>query len=251
MIRIAICDDDRKLARNLKQHLEQKSEQMQDIMLQIILYHSGENFLHDVENGVTFHIVFMDIQMEAMNGVAVGHQFRKCADRDDIIMIFISSHITYSEALLDIGNVRFVRKPFVKEKLDDAFNRAVSQVLKYKEKIPRLFYYRLSAEIFSVDVDKIAYLKNNRKIIELFVWNPSKKEINSLERFYSSIPEALDQLPKENFFQCERSHVVNLAYVQQVRSTYFSLVDVDNTHIPIGKTYRSKAKDLFFQHRGA
>jgi len=38
----------------------------------------------------------MDIEMETMNGIAVGHQFRKCVNHDEVTLIYISSHESYS-----------------------------------------------------------------------------------------------------------------------------------------------------------
>jgi len=245
MVQIAICDDDRKLANNLKLHLEQISEKMHDIMLKICIFHSGEDFIHTIEKGNMFNIVFMDIEMGEMDGVAVGHRFRKCADRDDTILIYISSYDSYSTALVNIGNVRFLRKPLDYDKLVEVFDRAVSQVIKHQNRVPMQFNYKINTQAFSVDAEQIVYLKSSRKVIELFSWN-QKKEIISVDKFYSSLAEALEQLPSERFFQCERSHVINLTYVRQMRVTYFSLIDANHTHIPIGKTYRQTAKDTFF-----
>jgi len=224
---------------------------MHDIKICIQIYHSGENFLCAVENGVIFDIVFMDIQMDGKNGIIVGQQFRESVDRDDVMLIYISSHDIYSERLLDIGNVRFIKKPFTYDEVDKVFNRALSQVFKYKEKAPNLFHYKLNTDVFSVDTELITYLKVNNKITELYKWVRQNKEIISTDKFYLSLSATLEQLPNERFIQCERSHIINLAYVRQMRNAYFSLIDINNTTIPIGKTYRQKVREAFFRYKSA
>jgi len=248
-VKIAICDDDLSFTNQLKNYIVKKGAQMQGHTFQVTVYHCGEDFLRDVALGVSFNLVFMDIEMDTMNGIAVGNQFRENSDCDDVIIIYISSHNTYSDELLDIGNVRFIKKPYSEEKLDIAFDRAVTHTIKYMKKIPQKFVYTVNKDSISVDTDNIVYLKKTRKVIEIYTWN-SDKSIQYLDKFYSSISETIKQLPQESFFQCERSYIVNFAYVGQAWNTVFVMADVGSTHIPIGKTYRLKAKAAYFRHMG-
>jgi len=248
-MKIAICDDDKSVVTKLSHYLKQKSDKMHEGVMEVWVYHCGEDFLKDVESGMKFHIVFMDIEMGTMNGIAVGHQFRKNSEYDDVIFIYISSHRTYSQELLDIGNVRFIRKPISKE-LDIVFTRAVAQAQKYIDKTPAKFIYTVNKDLFSVNLDMIVYLKSSGKFLELYIWDNVKREIILTDRYYSTIADATKQLPNEKFFQCERAHVVNLAFVKRTLKSSFILMDVSGTQLPIGKTYRAQVQKVFFNHRG-
>jgi DNA-binding LytR/AlgR family response regulator len=223
---------------------------MQNFAMQVFVYHSGEDFLKAVDSGMAFHIVFMDIEMETMNGIAAGHQFRKNTDSYDVVIIYISSHNTFSDELLDIGNVRYIMKPYCEEKLDMAFDRAYTQATKHMEKTPQNeIFYTVGKDQISVETENLVYLKSTKNLVSLYIWDSGSKSIRYLDKFYSTINEAMIQLPQENFFRCERSHIVNLAYVKQVWGTALVLSD-NMTEIPIGKTYRAEVKKAYFRHRG-
>jgi len=249
-LKIAICDDDISFTGQLEKYVKKKGAQMQETILQVSVYHSGEDFLQDIECGESFNIVFMDIEMGAMNGIAAGHQFRRISDSDEVVIVYISNHDSFSDELLEVGNVRFVKKPYSEEKLDIAFGRAVAQAIKYIEKAPQKFLYTTYKDSASVNTDKIVYLKSTKNTISIYAWDSSEKSIQFFDKFYSTVPEVLKNLPQESFFRCERSHIVNLLYVQKIWTTAFVLSDNDDTEIPIGKTYRQEAKEAFFSYRG-
>jgi len=249
-MRIAICDDDLSLTNQLKDYLAKKETQMQDHTFKVTVYHCGEDFLAAALSGEMFHIIFMDIEMESMNGITAGHQFRKISDSDEAVIIYISSHNSFAGELLDVGNVRFVKKPCSEEKLDTAFERAVAQAINYMEKTPQKFFYTTYKDKSSVSTDKLVYMKSTKNTISLYTWDSKERIIQYFDKFYSTIPEVIKQLPPERFFRCERSHIVNLFYVQKLWSSAFVLADKSNTEIPIGKTYRAQAKDAFFSYRG-
>ncbi|MDR2571414.1 MAG: LytTR family DNA-binding domain-containing protein [Oscillospiraceae bacterium] len=248
-MKIAICDDDVLFTDELCLYIKKKNLQMQEYDLQVYVYHSGEDFLKAVESGMVFQIVFMDIEMGAMNGITVGHQFRKSSNCDDVVIIYISSHNTYSEDLLDVGNVRYIKKPFSEDKLNNAFDRGVAQAIKYMAKVPFKFIYTVNKDKIMIDSNEIVYFKSAGKFIEIYKIDSTDRNIHFFDKFYSNIPEIIKRLPKEYFYQCERSHVVNLEYVYQIRSTSFVLTDNKNTQIPIGKTFRQEAKKAFFHNR--
>jgi len=251
MIRIAVCDDDRNVVESIQRYLEEKDRQLQEERLDISLYSSGEDFLRDIEAGAVFHIVFMDIQMNALNGVEVGKILREQPDKDSTIIIYISSYNSYAEALLDIGNIRFLKKPITRDQLERMFNRVFSQALKYKEILNQhlSFGFNVHKESHSIKMCEIVYMKSNGKFLELYVWDSAKKAICFEDRFYSSISATLEQLPKEQFTQCGRWHIVNLDCVQRLAAEFLTLTDERNTQIPVGNTFRESVKEAYFRRK--
>jgi len=249
MIRVAVCDDDPNVTTSIHRYLKKKDEQLQVEALNISLFHSGADFLMAVEHGAIFHIVFMDIEMDGLNGIEVGQMLRKRPDGDDLILIYISSHDSYFREVVQLGTYRFIDKPIKEAELDCVFSKAIVQAVKYKSAItPRLFSFKFGGEFQSVRVDDIAFLKNKKRLIELHIWKHTETSVDLLSKFYSTIDEIVDQLPKEQFVQCERSYVVNLNYVQRLEKDEFVLRD-SRTRIPIGRTYKDEVRDVFFRHQ--
>ena len=252
MIRIAVCDDDKNITEYIYQYLLRKNEQLKEEQLDISLYHSGTDFLRDVEDGATFHIVFMDIQMDGLNGIEAGQALRSRSDIDDVILIYISNHDTYSHALLEVGSYRFIRKPVGEKKLDEVASRAITQALMHQEqeKNPSLFHFNIHKDIHFVRTQEIVYLKSTNKSIDIYVWQPKQVSIVFLERFYSSIPKVLAQLSDNNLTQCERSYIVNLRYVKRMTGSNFILADKNETPIPIGRAHKDQVKIAYTKRRG-
>ena len=250
VIRVAICDDDKLLASNLQIYLEEKNAQLQDVSLKISLYHSGEDFLQDIDSGMSFQIVFMDIQMRGLNGIEVGQRLRSRPDGDDAIMIYVSSHESYYEGVVDVGGFRFIKKPIKKDRLDDVFQKALAQAIKYKRILdtPSLFRYKTCAESQSVLTNQIVYMKSAKRVIELATWGHAERAIVVIGKFYARLEETLEQLPGELFVRCERSHVVNLCYVHRMEKDFFILSDKYATCIPIGRAYKQESKRAYFNY---
>lgn len=249
-MKIAICDDDASFTENLAKYIRKRSAEIETTEIQVFVFHSGEDFLSAVESKNSFDIVFMDIEMGGMNGITVGNHLRNQSDCDDVVIIYISSHTSFSDALLDVGNVRFIKKPCSIEKLDFIFDRAIAQVHKYMERTPSKFVYTVHKDNLTVDTNRLVYLKGTGKLISIYIWDSTNKRIKYADKFYSSVSEAIKQLPQESFVRCARSLIVNLAYVEQLRSAAFILADEKETQITIGKTYRLEAKKAYFSHMG-
>jgi len=249
MIRIAICDDDKELAEKLRCFLQNKGKELGDIEMHATTYHSGEDFLQTVATGAFFHIVFMDIQMKGLDGIKTGEALRSTDDGDDTLLVYMSSYDSYYEGIAYVGSFGFIKKPFSLEKVEEIFHRAITKAQKYGKR-EQVFLYNVYQDKHSVKTMKIVYLKNNKRTVELYVWDEASKNIIFLDKFYSSITEILGRLPRVQFVQCERSYVVNLDYVEQMGASFFSLSGKDGVKIPIGKTMKEDVKQAYFRHRG-
>jgi DNA-binding LytR/AlgR family response regulator len=192
----------------------------------------------------------MDIQMGEMSGVEAGQALRNLPNGDDVIMIFISSHDSYFEELVELGSFRFIGKPVDEKKLDDVFSRAINQAMKIKTEASSLFHFKVGLERHTVRTDEIAYLKNTKRTITLFIWDREKKAVDITYKIYSTIDNIMQQLPEAAFVQCERSYIVNLGAVRSMDKDYFLLHDDNNTRIPIGKVFKLEAKKSYFKHLG-
>lgn len=250
MIHIAVCDDDIGVTKNIHEYLMSKEKQLQDETLNTLIYHSGEAFLKDIELGAIFHIVLMDIQMNGINGVKVGELLRSRPGGDDIIMVYISGHGGYFEDLVNVGSFRFVKKPIDYNDLDDVFTRATNQAIKHKAALnaPEQFMYKVGLDTHTVRRDKIAYIKKNLRLAELYAWDDIQQDIKYVDKFYAKLDRAMLQLPEDQFLHCERSYVVNLAFVSNIEKDAFTLSNRNATRIPISKSCRIKARQAYFKY---
>ena len=86
MIKIAICDDDDFICNQLKNILID----IEDIYLEkldIKIFHSGIELDHSIQHRGGYDIIFLDIEMEQMNGVEVGKKLRNEYEEETTEMI--------------------------------------------------------------------------------------------------------------------------------------------------------------------
>lgn len=112
-----------------------------------------------------------------------------------------------------------------------------------------LFHYKTGTETHSIETDAIAYLKNVKRIIELYIWNPRDNSITLASKFYSTVSDAMSRLPASQFLRCERSHIVNMGHIQLMEKNAFILKDNDETNIPISRSQKTDAAKAFFMYQ--
>ena len=251
MIRIAVCDDDREITANIYYYLKEKMQQLKDERLYINTYQSGVDFLHDIERNTAFHIVIMDIEMDGISGIEVGQTLRKNPNGDGVIMIYISNHNNYCRDLVQIGSFNFITKPIDMDEFDNVFSKALNLAIKYKRIVSasNLFVFKIGKTEHSISRDRIVYIKCVLgRMAQIYIWDKERRMICPGDKFYSSMDEAMEQLPKEQFVRCERSSIANLRYVEGIEKGSFRLIDTEATRISIGRAYKPETKAAFFRY---
>ena len=247
MYKIAVCDDDPNVVDYTQRYLNEKSNSISE-KISTSTFSSAKDFLNHVKKGNAYHIVFMDIVMEEMDGTEAVSKLRDLPNGDDVLLIYMSNHDSYYEKVAQEGVFRFLNKPLTREKLEDAFSRAIKVVSKNTEE--RLFHYKINKDVYSVPEKEIVFFEIANKSLSIYTWNGKERRIVYLEEFYSSIRSAIEILPEENFVQCARSYLINFDYVKnKIGSTHFVLKDKEKTQIPIGIKYKKNVQDAYTKYR--
>lgn len=92
MLQIAICDDEKFYRDQMKMYLESYLTD-HNLEATIHLFLSGEDFLSRKENVVKYDIVFMDINMNEMDGIQTAMQIR--AFQSETFIVLVTAFINY------------------------------------------------------------------------------------------------------------------------------------------------------------
>ena len=85
MLKIAVCDDDKKDREVIASLLGEYAEYTQ-MKYELRTFESGEQF---IESGYVPHILFLDIMMDKTDGIQIGAGIRK--NKENIIIIYTTS----------------------------------------------------------------------------------------------------------------------------------------------------------------
>ena len=197
-MRIAVCDDDRRIREIL---LREISDYVPGA--EVICYKNGEDLLHAE---LIPDILFLDIKMPGINGIKLAEKLR--GNGMDIVIIFISGEDKYVWQAFDVDALQYLRKPISKTDLTNTLERAIQKVQSGRgennENNPSMMirYKGISEKVFLSDI--IYAEASGRKV----VLHRMKDQVE----YYGKISD-LEMMLGGDFFRVHRAFLINLKYV--------------------------------------
>ena len=92
MLKIAICDDDLKFAGNLETLVITESQEI-GIRVETEVFADGKTLVEHIRAGERYSLIFLDIEMELVDGISAARLIRE-TDRS-VLFIYISGYDSY------------------------------------------------------------------------------------------------------------------------------------------------------------
>lgn len=198
-MRIAICDNDRDFLKDMKALLEQAAKGMDNT---IVCYCAGEKLLEDYrERRIRYDVVFMDIVLEDMDGIALGKQLKEIDE--EMLLILLTNYVEYAVQGYEARAFRYLLKPVNEDVLKNIFagimqERSRKQVLQIMA----------DGEESFVPLSKIFFLEAKEKYTTIYAEGQRYLTRNSLN-YYEKL------LLEKGFCRIHRKYLVNLCNVRR------------------------------------
>lgn len=179
-------------------------------------FSSAEAFLFHYAEDKSFDILLLDIEMGAMDGVALAKEVRKSDEAVQIV--FITGYSDYISEGYDVSALHYLMKPVHKEKVFEILDRAVQK----KKKNERVLILELSGEMVRIPLYEIRYLEVRQNYVTIH----ARKDY-TVKKTLGEFEAEVD----ERFFRVGRSCIVNLLYISRITKTEVCLSD--GTVIPL------------------
>lgn len=229
MIKIAICDDNKADTFTIKSFLRDYFETIK-VEFGIDCFFSGEEL---VSRGESYNIIFLDIEMGEMNGIAVGKVMKNIFLHTQII--YVTSYSSYWLDAFSIHAFQYIIKPIKKENVISC----VKDVLEY-------INYLNSKEIVSIDIDG-NIIRFDSKEIYYFEFIDRKVKIvfkDNVSYIRTSMKKIYDEVKEQNFGRPHSAFIVNFFHIRGIKGN--EILMPNNILIPISQKKAAKFKLTYY-----
>lgn len=207
VLNIAVVDDEKIIREHIGSLIQ---TQLPDCSLE--LYATGEELL---EAGQLFHIVFLDIKMDGMDGIETARRLRE--KQEEVVLIFVTGDKEYVFDALDLYAFQYLVKPVGENKFRQVLERAVGEVEKNRKKA-MLFVKKRNLTIAQ---GEILYIESRGKKVAIHTvrWKEAME-------IYATMEELEGQLG-EDFYRCHRAYLVNMEHIAEYDNDSITVTNGD------------------------
>lgn len=239
MFRIAICDDEKVFAEELRE-LVSACLTKKGILFEIDLFESGEE-LAALGVGITrYTAVFLDINMEGMDGIEAAGKIR--AVSREVFLVFVTAYISYSLEGYRLDAMRYLLKGdlnfsgMVEECMDAMLDRLNYAVGKQE------FAFREGKK--EVALERLLYVESRLHKLEFHVMEDAMK----VYTMYQTLDKVQELLGEHGFVRIHQSYLVNLRHIRSV--SRYKVVLTDKTQLAVPKARYADVSARFTQYQG-
>lgn len=231
MRKLVICDDG-ELDRSLLQTILQNCLNELGAAIEIVAYASGLALVEDVkEDELDIGLLFLDIEMEDMNGIETAKQLRALNCRAPIV--FLTSSKEYAFESYDVKAAGYLLKPFDPDRLKQIIQHTI------RTELPKRLAIRSDRKYRYLYLDEILYIESDKHTVTVHmkdgtVVNATEK-LNDIEK----------RIHNRKFLRCHQSYLVNMAYVSDVKDGF---IMSDGSKVPMRVRGRKEITDQYFAY---
>lgn len=227
---IAVCDDEQDYRRFIMEHIKFYFNDKY-IDFECSEYDSGESLLSSHKD---FDIVFLDIEMNEMNGIQVTKEINKRSNKT--IVFIVTAYHQYLDEAMDLNVFRYIDKPINSKRLYNGLDKAIEYIDNNEIK------FRTRDEgIITIDKNDIVSVEVANK--KVYVTTIGQKYLVREKMDYFK-----DNLTATYFVIPHNSYIVNLNYVINFKRN--SLLMKSNEIISIAPKKQTEIKKKFMRFIG-
>lgn len=239
MFRIAICDDESLFAEELKKLI---SDYMMEkgLVYEIDIYTSGEALVDLGIEVAKYTAVFLDINMENVDGIKAAEEIREVSR--EVFIVFVTAYVNYSLEGYRLDAVRYLLK---------SSTNFVSTVNECVDALMDKLNYSVEKKVFDfkegkreVSLERLLYIESNLHKLEFHVMEDDMK----IYTMYETLNKFENQLAVNNFIRIHQSYLVNIKYIKNV--VRYKVILTNGVELVIPKARYTYVKEQFISYQG-
>ncbi|MCH5258676.1 MAG: response regulator transcription factor [Lachnospiraceae bacterium] len=207
MFKIAVCDDEvhfRKLIRNILINYMGEN----GVIYEIDEFESGKDFVELGIEMTKYKIVFLDINMDELDGMETAKIIREVSN--DMFIVFVTAFINYTLEGYRVDAVRYILKnnvnfPELVYECMDAIRTKMNYVVKRK-----LFQFNEGTK--EVSLERLIYIESQLHKLEFYIMEEYVKKYT----LYSTLNDMEKEIASRDFVRIHQSFLVNMKHITDV-----------------------------------
>lgn len=226
-MKIAICDDSKEYVDLLSKYINFYFSN-QKLSFKIYTYDSGEALLNSKEK---FDLVFLDIEMEFLNGIETAYMIKQQSNRT--IIFIVTAYHKYLDDAMDLNVFRYIDKPINPNRVYSGLDKAIN--LMNNSEI--IFKTRTNG-IINVLKSDIVYVEVIKKDVIVTTVNASYVVSEKMEFFKNNLCSSYFAIP-------HNSYIINFKHVTNYKRDVIQLMGKYN--IPISQKKQPEIRSRFIK----
>ena len=230
-MRIAVCDDEEKFRVQARDMIEKLTNSLDVI---VDTYPDGRRLLEAFDK-VPYDVLFLDIEMPGMDGIALSKKLRE--RNSEVHIIFLTGHVEYALEGYEVNALRYLTKPVREDKL-----REVLQFVMDKKNSQKQLIIKEDGEEIIISIPDILYLEAQNQYVMIYTTSGShliRYNITQLEK----------DLEGCGFFRAHRSYVVSLAKVKRLVKNDVMIETPDGEKaVPVSRSNVKPLKEALYAY---
>ena len=230
MLHIAVCDDEKYMSDKIKA-MASDFFHRKNMEIEILQFSCGKELL---EYGRTIDILFLDIQMDGIDGMETARKLRERKFKGFLIFITVLKEMVFQS--FEVQAYDYLVKPIEEKHFEKMMERLLSSMRNASEE--NLLVQR-GYESSIIAFDDIVFCEViDRKV---YLHLASSEVVDFYERI-----ENLETKLDSSFFRCHRSFLINLKYLKSYKN---GIAYMENgMEIPVSRLRSKEFSNVILQY---
>lgn len=227
-VRIAVCDDEERYRIDLKTLLDKL---LINVDYDIDTFDDGNILIKEFASS-PYDLVFLDIEMPAVDGITLAKRLRSVSE--NVYIVFLTSHIEYALEGYEVNALRYLTKPVDINKLKE-----VIRYVQEKQGGDRQIIIREEGEEILIDIGDVIYMEAMNQNVRIVT---SKGE--HVIRY--NIGDFEEKLKNDGFFRIHRGYLISLSKVKKLVKN--DVLMEDGTTLPVSRSNTKALKEALYSY---
>ncbi|MCH5267080.1 MAG: response regulator transcription factor [Lachnospiraceae bacterium] len=239
MFRVAICDDE-------KEYLLTEKELISNYMktsgyqCEIDTFTSGVQLMEKGSEVARYDIIFLDVNMEAMDGIETAKQIRTYTAKPYIV--FLTAFVSYALEGYKVDAIRYLLKD--DKMLEKEMAECIDTIVDKMNYVENKHTFEFQEGRKTIRLDAVIYIESNLHRLEFHLLGQDKKTYT----MYESLDRIAEELQEYPFCRVHKSYLVNMNYIENIKRYCARLSNGDI--ISISQSRYNDVRDEFTYYQG-